>query len=232
LLMHMFERVSRSKFCGEIVIATTSNSEDDIIEETCRLKGINVFRGHPTDLLDRHYKASLKFGADTVLKIPSDCPLIDPEIIDEVIEYYFKNTENFDFVSNLLPPSFPDGNDVEIFSFKVLEYLWKTADKDIEREHTTPYLWNNPSKFRIGNVFWKTGLDYSKSHRWTIDYEEDYTFIRQIFEELYYNKPNFGMYDILNLLNEKPYLRNINKMHAGKYWYNNQKLNFTKEYGI
>jgi spore coat polysaccharide biosynthesis protein SpsF len=232
LLLHMFERVSKAKYSGKVVIATTTSPEDDIIEDICRLQGISVYRGHPTDLLDRHYKAALKYEADVVLKIPSDCPLIDPDIIDEVIDYYLKNIDSLDFASNLRPPTFPDGNDVEIFSFETLEQAWKKADQEYEREHTTPYIWNNPSEFRIGNVFWKTGLDYSNTHRWTLDYEEDYTFIRQIFEELYKDKPNFGMYDILNLLNQKPYLRNINKHHAGKFWYNNHNFDLSKDYGI
>jgi spore coat polysaccharide biosynthesis protein SpsF len=232
LLLHIFERVDRAKYSGEIVVATTTDSEDDIINEICRLNNIKVFRGHPTDLLDRHYKAALEYDADVVLKIPSDCPLIDPMVIDEVIDYYLKRIDNLDFVSNLRPPTFPDGNDVEILSFDVLEYIWKTAKRDYEREHTTPYIWNNPAKFRIGNVQWKLGLDYSKSHRWTLDYEEDYTFIRQVFEELYKNKPDFNMYDVLNLLNQKPYLKNINKVHAGKFWYSNQNFDKKTELGV
>jgi spore coat polysaccharide biosynthesis protein SpsF len=230
LLIHLLERVRRSKYSGQIIVATTESQEDDIIENVCVNRGYDVFRGHTTDLLDRHYHAAAFHDADIVLKIPSDCPLIDPNIIDEVIEYFLNGT-NYDYVSNLRPPTFPDGNDVEIFSFDLLKYIWENAEKDYEREHTTPYIWNNPEKFRIGNVYWKTGLDYSNSHRWTLDFEEDYTFIRQIYEELYDNKPDFGIYDILNLLETKPYLMKINKMHTGKYWYTKQKFDFSNEYG-
>jgi spore coat polysaccharide biosynthesis protein SpsF len=233
LLLHMVERVKSAKYTGTLVVATTTNSEDDVIEELCKNNQIECFRGHPTDLLDRHYEVALNYNADVVLKIPSDCPLIDPEIIDKVILHYLKNSERLDFVSNLRPPSFPDGNDVEVFSFEVLEYIQNAAKKSYEREHTTPYIWNNPDIFNIGNVVWDSGLDYSKTHRWTLDYEEDYTFIRLVFEELYKKKPMFGMYDILNLLSEKPYINSINKIHTGKFWYNNQKFNFpTPNYNL
>ena len=217
LLIRMAERVMRAELCGTLVIATSTNIEDDVIEDLCINEGLNYFRGHPTDLLDRHYKAALKFNADAIAKIPSDCPLIDPVIIDKVYKLYLNN--DFDFVSNLHPASYPDGNDVEIFSFKTLETAWNEADKDFEREHTTPFIWERPDRFRIGNITWETGKDFSASHRWTIDYEDDYLFIRAIYEELYPHNPHFSMQDILTLIGEKPYLSNINNKFAGKYWY-------------
>ena len=115
-----------------------------------------------------------------------------------------------------------DNGDVkEIMSFNSLETAWKEAKKELEREHTTPFIWENPDRFRIGNVDWETSLDYSTKHRWTIDYEEDYVFIRTVYEELYYKNPSFSLYDILNLLQEKPYIYEINNKYAGKYWYEN-----------
>lgn len=222
LLFHMVERVKKSKYSGRVVVATTSNDEDNIIEELCEKNKIDFYRGHSTDLLDRHYKTALKFDADIVVKIPSDCPLIDPQIIDRVIGYFLENIDSFDFVSNLQPPSYPDGNDVEVMTMDTLRYIWKEAKKDYEREHTTPYIWNHPDVFDIGNVNWNTGFDFSKSHRWTLDYEEDYTFIRMIYEELYHNNPNFSLYDILDLIENKPYLGRINNKHVGKFWYNDQ----------
>lgn len=219
LLLRMVERVRKAKLSGTIVIATSTNKKDDPIEELCYKEKLNCFRGHPTDLLDRHYCAAKKFNADAVAKIPSDCPLVDPKTIDLVYKYFLDNY--FDFVSNLHPATFPDGNDVEIMSFKTLETAWKEASKDFEREHTTPYIWERPEKFKIGNIKWKTGRDYSASHRWTIDYEEDYIFIKTIFEELYYKKSNFDLLDILHLLDRKPFIANINSKYAGKYWYDN-----------
>src|SRR5690606_24104686 len=128
---------------------------------------------------------------------------------------------DFDFVSNLHPPSYPDGNDVEIISISALRIAWENSIKNFEREHTTPYLWENPDKFRIGNVMWETGFDYSMTHRFTIDYMEDYLFIKSVYNELYENNPDFSLYDILSLLKQKPELQEINKKHIGINWYRN-----------
>ena len=124
-------------------------------------------------------------------------------------------------MSNLHPATYPDGNDVEIFSFEAIECAWKDAAKDFEREHTTPFIWENREHFSIGNVTWETGLDYSTTHRWTIDFVEDYQFVKKVFEELYPAKTIFNLNDILNLLTEKPEIAAINQKYIGKYWYEN-----------
>ena len=221
LLIRMYERVSASKLSGTIVIATTKDRSDDKVEELCKEYNLNYFRGHPTDLLDRHYQATKVFNADAVVKIPSDCPLIDPLVIDKVLNYYLNNSDMFDYVSNLHPATYPDGNDVEIFSMSVMEDAWLNAKKDLEREHTTPYFWENPDKFRIGNVKWKTGLDYSMSHRFTIDYEKDYNFIKSVYDELYPVNNIFTLQDILDLLDRKPEIKKLNEEYCGVNWYRN-----------
>lgn len=221
LLYRMFERVAASKMCGTIVIATTTDKSDDVVENLCNKFNMICYRGHPTDLLDRHYQAAKLFSADAVVKIPSDCPLIDPNIIDKVLNYYMENLNYFDYVSNLHPPTYPDGNDVEIMSFKALSDAWENASRELEREHTTPYFWENPDKFRIGNVIWETGLDYSMSHRFTIDYEKDYNFIKQVYDELYSVNPIFTLNDILDLLDRKPEIKKINEEYCGVNWYRN-----------
>ena len=221
LLLRMYERVNLSKYAGDIVVAITEDENDDQLFKLCKQNNIKLFRGHSLDLLDRHYKAAKTFKADVVIKIPSDCPLIDSEIIDKVILYYINNKENFDFVSNLHPPSYPDGNDVEVMSFGTLEIAWLNAEKDFEREHTTPYIWENPDKFRIGNVVWETGLNYSMNYRFTIDYKEDYQFIKRVYDELYKQNNRFGLMDILLLLEKKPEIKKINQMYAGVNWYRN-----------
>lgn len=221
LLLKMYERVSYSELAGEIVVAITEEESDNELYKLCQQNNIKVFRGNTLDLLDRHYQAAKKYNAEAVIKIPSDCPLIDPEIIDKVILYYINNKEMFDFVSNLHPPSYPDGNDVEVMSFETLENAWINAKKDFEREHTTPYIWENPDQFRIGNVLWETGLDYSMTHRFTIDYNEDYEFIKRVYNELYDKNKRFGLNDILNLLDEKPEIKMINEMYCGVNWYRN-----------
>lgn len=219
LLVHMFERVQTAKLVGEIIIATSTNHDDDEIEKLFEQEKINCFRGHLTDLLNRHYKAGKKFVAEAIVKIPSDCPLIDPQVIDAVLHHYINNSDKYDYVSNLHPATYPDGNDIEIMSFAALERAWKEATKDFEREHTTPYIWENPEKFRVGNIVWETGLNYSTTHRWTIDFEEDYQFIKKVYEELYPVNPIFSLNEILDLLKRKPEIAEINKKYLGKYWY-------------
>jgi len=219
LLLRMYERVEAAKVKKEIVIATTTEKEDDVIAELCKVNNINCFRGDPLDLLDRHYKAALEYKADVVVKIPSDCPLICPDVIDNVLGYYLENENEFDFVSNLHPASHPDGNDVEVIPIDILKTAWEEAKQNFEREHTTPFIWDNPERFRIGNVEWDTGLDFSKSHRFTIDYKEDYDFISRIYDELYDEKKVFTLCDIMMLLDRKPEIKKLNDMHAGEYWY-------------
>jgi len=221
LLYRMYERVAATKLIGTVVIATTTDKIDDKVEELCKEYQIEFYRGHPTDLLDRHYQVAKMFNADAVVKIPSDCPLIDKDIIDRVLDYFINNSSKYDYVSNLHPATYPDGNDVEIMSFNALKNAWDHAELELEREHTTPYFWENPDKFKIGNVVWETGLDYSMSHRFTIDYEKDYNFIKQIYDELYPINNKFTLKDILDLLHRKPEIKKINEEYCGVNWYRN-----------
>ena len=178
LLEVMLERLRRSALCGTIVVATTEEMQDDVIVSLCKTSDCLYFRGDSYDLLDRHYRAAMHFEADIVVKIPSDCPLIDFRIVDAVLEYFLANS--FDYVSNLHPASFPDGNDVEVMSMHALRKAWLKAERDFEREHTTPYIWEHPDKFSIGNYLWPDSRDLSMSHRFTIDYPEDYAFINRV----------------------------------------------------
>ena len=219
LLLRMIERVQRAKLVGTIVIATTTEAGDDIIEKLCETEGLLCYRGSRDDLLDRHYQAGKLYGADAVVKIPSDCPLIDPKVIDKVLKYYLDN--DFDFVSNLHPATYPDGNDVEVMSWSSIEKAWREATLTLEREHTTPYIWENPNLFKIGNVAWETGLDYSMTDRWTIDYPEDFTFIKTIYEQLYPVNPAFDLEDIIHLTRQNPDIFSINNKYAGVNWYRN-----------
>ncbi len=219
LLVRMVERVLAAELTGRVIVATTTDAADDTVAAICRDAGLPCFRGHPTDLLDRHYQAGKQFGADAVVKIPSDVPLIDPQIIDRVLGVYLENPSVYDYVSNLHPPSYPDGHDVEVMSMDSLETAWREASRDFEREHTTPFLWENPGRFRLHNVAWETGLDYSMSHRWTIDYEEDYAFIKAVYEALYPQNPRFGLEEVLVLLDRRPDIAALNAKYAGVNWY-------------
>ncbi len=221
LIIRMLERVSLSDFTETIVAALTEERYDDELADVLSARGFKVYRGSTNNLLERHINAALKYGGDTVVKIPSDCPLLDPSIIDRVISYYRANAEKFDYVSNLHPATFPDGNDVEVMSLETLEKCRIEATKDFEREHTTPYIWENPGKFRIGNVAWKTGLNYSMTHRWTIDYMEDYLFIKEIYDALYDKNPGFGINEILEYEKKHPEVKAINEKYNGVNWYRN-----------
>jgi spore coat polysaccharide biosynthesis protein SpsF len=219
VLLLMIERVQYSRYGKNTAVATSVNAGDNVIAELCALHNIMCFRGHPDNLLDRHYRAAMELNADIVVKIPSDCPLIDPSVIDRVIDFYLEYRNKYDFVSNLHPPSYPDGNDVEVIPVKILETAWNEAERLFELEHTTPFIWDNPGRFRVGNVQWETGLDYSMSHRWTLDYPADFVFIKNIYEELYRDDPFFGINDILNYLKRRPEVVSINSRYAGVNWY-------------
>jgi spore coat polysaccharide biosynthesis protein SpsF len=218
LLERMVERVMAARTKVDLV-ATTESSDEPILS-LCREIGVDCYRGHPTDLLDRHYRAARERNAEAVAKIPSDCPLIDPAVIDRVLSMWSDAGNRFDYVSNLHPATYPDGNDVEILSFDTLKTAWQEATKDFEREHTTPYIWERRDRFRIGNVEWETGFNYSMTHRWTIDYPEDYQFIKTVYDNLFdESNPIFSLEQILALVREHPEIHAINSMHAGVNWY-------------
>jgi spore coat polysaccharide biosynthesis protein SpsF len=220
LLHRMLQRVLAANTPSAVVVATTLDRADDVVETLAKEAGVPCFRGHPTDLLDRHYAAAIAFKADVVVKIPSDCPLVDPAVIDRVIGYYVAHPDKADFVSNLHPATYPDGNDVEVVPFGVLETAWMEAIEEHEREHTTPFIWERPDRFRIHNITWKPGLDYSSTHRWTIDYLEDYQFLAAVYEALWSEtRPTFSLGDVLSLLEARPDIAALNACHAGKGWY-------------
>jgi len=220
LLERMIERVRAASFPFELVVATTTDATDDRVWALCRTLGVAAYSGHPTDLLDRHYRAALPYAADTVVKIPSDCPLIDPAVIDRVLGFYAERRGQIDYAGNLHPATYPDGNDVEVIPAGVLEEAWREATLPWEREHTTPFIWERPSRYRLANCPWETGQNLSMTHRWTIDYPEDYAFISAVYDELYTGAGTpFSLGDILKLLERRPNLARINARFAGVNWY-------------
>lgn len=219
VLEQMLERVARARLSGALVVATTTAPADDDIEALCGRVRVACYRGHPEDLLDRHYQVARALGASAVVKLPSDCPLIDPAVIDRVIGVYLEAEGHWDYVSNLHPATYPDGNDVEICSFAALETAWRIATRSFEREHTTPFLWERPQLFRLSNVAWETGRDCSKSHRVVLDYVEDYDVIRQVFNALSPRAPAFGVADVVQYLDTHPAVAALNARHHGVNWY-------------
>jgi spore coat polysaccharide biosynthesis protein SpsF len=220
LLERMVERVCAARTPSEVVIATTELAADDAICGIARRVGVTCVRGHATDCLDRHVAAARATSADAVVKIPSDCPLIDPETIDRVIGAFLAEPD-VDYASNLHPPTWPDGFDVEIMTRGALETAWREATRPLDREHTTPFLWDHPERFTTHNVRWQTGLDHSKSHRLTLDYPEDYVVIRGVYDELWSAGRTFTLDDILALLDARPALAAVNAMHRGTSWIQN-----------
>lgn len=218
LLQRMIERVRAARVDAATVVLTSRQPEDNVIEALCKSIGVDCFRGNLTDLLDRHYQAAKQYRADIIAKIPSDCPLIDLQAIERVFAAF--DAGHADYASNLHPATYPDGNDVEVFTFNALEHAWQDADKDFEREHTTPFVWERPELFRIVNVDCEGGVDYSMTHRWTIDYPEDYELIRRVYDELWLmERPLFSMNDIINLLLQQPEIAAINARYTGVNWY-------------
>ena len=199
LLFHLIERVSRSKKIDKIVIATSQNPLDDLLYDLCVIKGINVFRGSLNNLLERYYKCAKKFEADHIVRITSDCPLIDPKIIDEVISNYL-SFKDLDYMSNIHPPSYPDGFDIEVFRFEALRKAYRNAKKNFEREHVTPYIWDNLKKFKIKNYSSIKHKDLYDKYRLTLDYKEDFYVIWNIYQKLYPKKKNFDLYDIIKFI--------------------------------
>jgi spore coat polysaccharide biosynthesis protein SpsF len=219
VLARLLERVRASRLAGEVVVATTTNRADDPIATQAARLGVAVVRGHPTDLLDRHYQAARALGPRYVVKIPSDCPLIDPAVIDRVVGWSLAQADSPDYVSNLHPATHPDGNDVEVMAFPALEIAWAEARQDHEREHTTPFLWDQPGRFRLGNVRWETGLDCSRTHRYVLDYPEDYAVIRELDRELSRRDPWFGVARAVDWLDRHPRIAALNARYRGVNWY-------------
>ncbi len=208
MLEHLILRLRRCGSFRDIVIATTINPEDEKIAQAAEALGVPVFRGSEDDVLDRYYQAAEKFGADVVLRITSDCPLHDPSVVDRVVDFYVKNADRYDYVSNVRPPTYPDGMDVEIFSFATLERMFKEAQLPSEHEHVTAYLGNHMDSFRVGNVM------AEKDHhdmRITVDRPEDFELVKNIFGELYPAKSDFGFDNILDLQKRKPEMFLVNQ---------------------
>lgn len=226
LLEWMLARVRASRHAQHVVVATTRSPIDDPLVALCARLGIEAYRGHPEDCLDRHYQVGVAAGADTVVKIPSDCPLIDPTIIDRVLDSYAGARGAYDYVSNLHPGSWPDGNDVEVMSMHALTAAWLEAKDAFDREHTTPFIWSRPERFRPFNVHWQTGLDHSHTHRWVVDWPEDYALVREVIETLasrdttdLTSAAQFDLHAILGLMAERPELAELNARHRGySHW--------------
>jgi spore coat polysaccharide biosynthesis protein SpsF len=217
LLERLIQRILSAKSDFSVMVATSSEKGDEPIRELCRTIDVKCFSGSPTDLLDRTFQAACEAKADIVVRIPSSCPLIDPDILDRVLGFYRRDEDAYDYVSNLHPPTYPDGNDVEVMSLATLASGWEEAVRPVEREMITPFILDQPERFRIGNVEWESGLNYASSHLWRVEVPEDYEFVSAVYDELWsVRNPVFSLKDVLNLLERRPELYEQNAHRPGK----------------
>lgn len=210
VLEHVIERVKGCRLLDEVVIATTVSPADDAIVKEAERCGVKWFRGSEEDVLERYYLAAKEYDAEIVVRITSDCPLFDPTVLTEMLDYF--NSErsqglNIDYLSNTLTRSYPRGLDAEVFTFTALEKAFLNAVQPYEREHVTPYIHQHPEIFSLHG---QTSDEDLSAHRWTLDTEEDFRLIEEIYFALYKENKFFTTEHILELLKQRPELAGIN----------------------
>lgn len=190
MLSYEIKRILQSKKIDKLVVATSTNPEDDIIEHIAKQNHIECFRGDLNNVLNRYYQCAKQYQPDHIVRLTGDCPIIDPEVIDEVISLHLSSQA--DYTSNGIKRTFPDGLDTEIMTFKTLEYAHTYATLQEELEHVTYYIYTHPELFSIQHYC--NDIDYSHI-RWTLDYEEDYILLRDIIKSQKNNR--FSWKDLL-----------------------------------
>lgn len=206
VLEQVLKRTLKSQALDEVIVATTIEKEDDKVIDIITREKVKFYRGSQEDVLARYYFAALENKLDIIVRITSDCPCIDAEIIDKVIEKHLE--EKSDYTANTIKRTYPHGLDVEVFNFQILEHCHKNAHQPYEREHVTVYIRNN-NIFKIASVEAPEAL-FAPDIRITLDTEEDYILLCIVYDYLYSINRYFTAYDIVNLFKEKPWLRLIN----------------------
>lgn len=208
MLLRQIERLKKSRKIDRLLVATSTEASDDQIEKLCKEHGIAYHRGSLNDVLDRFYQAALDFKPEHVVRLTADCPLTDAKLIDDVIGFYLDG--GFDYASNAIQATYPDGLDVEVFRFSCLEQAWREAALPSQREHVTPFIHQQLLRFKIGHF--KNSSDLSHL-RWTVDEPKDFELVTMIYEALYPMNPAFSTQEILQLLDQRPELMNWNTAH-------------------
>jgi len=210
MLAHQIARLSQVKTPHKLIIATSEQKSDDAIAELCNKLKVNCFRGSLKDVLARYYQAAQAYNIDgsvkNIVRVTGDCPLIDSNIIDQVIELFL--TSKVAYCSNCIPATLPDGLDVEVFTLAALKKAYKLAKQPSEREHVTPFIRNNPRLFTTKNFVHSPDLSH---YRWTVDEAADFKLISKIYQALYVKNPYFKLADIIRLLQQQPELAKINQ---------------------
>ncbi|MDD4136279.1 MAG: glycosyltransferase family protein, partial [Methanoregula sp.] len=200
-------RVARSKRIGSLVVATTTLPADDCIVSVCRDHDWHCFRGSEPDVLDRYYRCAREAGAEIVIRLTADCPLIEPAIIDRVVATFTGASPGVDYASNIVPRrTFPQGLDTEVMSFSALERSWNEDKDPALREHVTQYILRNPDKFTVAGVMHDRDLS---GLRWTVDTKEDFRFVQEVYS--FFGNNRFTWQDVLDLMEKKPELQLINR---------------------
>ncbi|CAM4389675.1 glycosyltransferase family protein [Paenibacillus alkaliterrae] len=207
LLEYQIERIKRAKSIDQIIIATTTKESDNPIVELCQQLEIPFYRGSEEDVLRRYYETALTFHIDAVVRLTSDCPLIDPYVIDKIVYYFLENQSHIDYVSNTLTRTYPRGMDTEVMSLEALKMANAHAVEPADREHVTAYLYRHPEQFRLASIHYQTN---ESQHRWTVDTPEDFQLIQKVITELYLTAPHFTFEDVLKVLKNHPEWSEIN----------------------
>ena len=216
-LEQVIRRLKKSEKLNDIIVATTKEKEDNEIINIVKKENVKYFRGSKENVLSRYYFAAKENNIDLIVRITSDCPCIDADITDLTIDDHINKMA--DYTTNSLVRTYPHGLDVEVFNFNTLEKAYKNATKDYEKEHVTPYINRNPQKFKINIVKAPKEL-YASDVRITLDTEEDYALLCAVFDYLYPKNKYFNAHDIVNLFNQKPWLKLINKKIIQKKIFN------------
>ena len=212
MLEHQIQRLAQVQTPHQLVVATSNEKDDEAIALLCKQLNVACYRGSLNDVLARYYFAAMDANTKTqgkikhIVRVTGDCPLIDANIIDNVISLYLK--EQVDYCSNCTPATLPDGLDVEVFSLSALEIAHHNARKPSEREHVTPYIRNNVHLFTQVNYIHQPDLSH---YRWTVDESKDFSFVTKIYQALYPSNSNFTLTDILDLITKQPELSEINQ---------------------
>jgi len=193
----LLERLGRSRHIDQIVLATSEDARNEPLASYVTGLGVTVFRGSEKNVLDRYYRAARSVAADVVIRITGDCPLIDPQLVDTVIEKF--RASGADYVSNTSPPTYPDGLDTEVFRFSALETAWKQASTDFQKEHVTPFLRESPQFTKL-TITHDTDVS---TERWTVDEPADLDPVRRVFEH-FHPRRDFDWLEVLAVRNSHP----------------------------
>lgn len=208
LLERLLRRLAWVPAPHRTIVATTVNETDDVIVAEAARVGVAAYRGSEDDVLSRFAEAAHEHGGEVIVRVTSDCPLMDPTVADEVIRAFF-TAPRVDYASNTVGPrTFPRGLDVEVFSRAALEAADRGAHHPADREHVTPFIYRSPDRFSLRSV---THEDDYSAHRWTVDTEDDLRLVSAIIEALEPRNPAFGMRDVLDLLARNPEFMDINR---------------------